>query len=529
MPMRRRDFLLGAAGLAGSLGSGIARAGNLPCPPGALRINDGSVAISECGSESALGGPAWFHGLKPMRWTPLAGGPQMAEPWQRGERLAEAVPPPPYFGNYGPRYLTAGWNGACVDSKGLEMIVALNGGHAARQENDAYALALGTETPHWRRVVESTPARDPESGVEYLTRSPLKDGNGAAYKTPLFLPGWTLDGPQPRIAFDDREPDLGIVHRRPRTLHTCSHYHYSNGKIWYPIMNSWDRGTGETSLVKLALDIDALRREPELGAWRYGDLGPWSYLGTISEQREGATDSFGFGVASLDPTSGRIWYVGQRSTAYWSLETLGPSAGSHTYYRDAPVNKDLSSSAGAIAHDIRVSRGGVTSLFVIMEQGSYRVWILDTALAGRGNGWSVVEPDNARLLQWSRSLQTMAPGYVGYPSAYGMVYDASSMGFLAYNCDQMPDRGAVRVLRIPIRSDGTYEPGGRWRWENVHLDGEGPDENNPGAGGTGGGGGSYTRFSRIDDFAGSGDALLMHLSRYDKPTWVCRIPKGAFA
>jgi hypothetical protein len=441
--------------------------------------------------------------------------------------LAEAVPPPPYFNEYGPRFLTAGWNGACVDTDHLEMIVALNGGHSARQENDAYALNLASEVPGWRRLVESTPIRDPSSGKEFFTRGQLTDPDNQPYQSPLLVPGWVLDGPQPDIKFNDRHPDLRLVRRRPRSLHTCSHYHYSDGKVWYPIMNSWDRGTGDTSLVKLALDVASLRRDPALGRWRYGDPGPWQYLGTIPEQTSGRTDAYGFGVAALDRSTGKLWYAGQKTSTYWSMDTLGPNAGAHQFFADAPREKDFSSSAGSIAHDVRMSSGSPTSLFVIMEQGTYRVWVLDTRLAGTGKAWIAVEPVNSSAMQWSFNLQKVEPGYVGYPAAYGMVYHAPGRCFLAYNCDQLPDRAVVRVLKIPYRSDGTYDPRGEWRWSEARLGSVGPDENNP-TPGIGGGGGSYTRFNCLPNFGGTPDSLLVHLSQYDRPTWVCRLPHGAF-
>jgi hypothetical protein len=472
--------------------------------------------------------PRWFAALPRRVWTPLAGGEQMPAAWQRGNRLAEAVPPPPYFDNLGPRFLTAGWNGACVDPDGMEMMLALNGGHSARQENDAYALDLGSEAPGWRMIVESTPASDATSGAPLLSRSRVVDDAGRQYLAPMRVPGWTLDGPHPGIAFDDRDPDLSRIRRRPRTLHTCSHYHYSNGRVWFPIMNSWDRGTGDTSLVKLSLDVAGLRANPKLAKWRHADLGPWQYLGAIREQVSGGMDSYGFGVAALDRTTGKLWYVGQKSTSYWSMETRGSAAGSHTFYDDAPRSKDLSSSAGAIATGIRTDEGRATCLFVMLEQGSHRVWILDTGRAGRGDAWSVVEPVNASSLEWAHSLRKVAPDYAGHTAAYGMVYFEPGKCFLAYNCDQIPDRAAVRVLRIPLRSDGTWNPHGDWVWSESRLGGPGPDLNNPTARGIGGGGGSYTRFNSVPDFAGTGDALLLHLSHFDRPTWVCRLPADAF-
>ena len=483
-------------------------------------------------------GPAWFQALEPFRWTAVAGGPSMSGDWQGGDRLAEVVPPGPYFGNWGPRYLTAGWNGACVDTGNREMIVALNGGHAAWQYNDAYALDLNADVPSWRRIVDGTPEVDPSNGRRYydaynnksLEPSPdgyqdkVLDPNGLAYLRPLLVPGWLGDGPQPLIAHSDRSPNLGLVVRRPRTLHTCSHYHYSNGRVWYPIMNAWNHGTGLTSLVKLALDVDALRQNPALKNWSYADLGPWRYLGTISEQTSGDTDAFGFGVAALDRSTGKIWYVGQRAPSYWSMDTLGPAAGQHAYFNDAPREKDLRASGGAIAHALPVAGGGAISLFVMMEVGTYRLWVFDISKAGTGKGWSVVSPENAGSFEWAAGLKAVEPGYSGYPAAYGMVYHEPSRCFFAYNCDQMPNRAALRKLSIPLRKDGTYDPQGTWAWSEIGLGGQAPAVNNPTSGSIGGGGGSYTRFNIFPDFAGTGEALLVHLSQFDEATSVCKLP-----
>ena len=131
-------------------------------------------------------------------------------------------------------------------------------------------------------------------------------------------------------------------------------------------------------------------------------------------------------------------------------------------------------------------------------------------------------------MQWAVNLQKIVSGYSGYPAAYGMVYHAPGRCFLAYNCDQLPDRAVVRVLKIPFRADGTYDPRGEWRWSEARLGAEGPDDNNPKTPGIGGGGGSYTRFNCLTDFAGTRDSLLLHLSRYDRPTWICRLPPDAF-
>jgi len=535
--MKRREFLAAAALTAS--GSWSIRTLGQPCPPPSVSISGGTATRASCNSGSKSG-PAWFNRIDPLKWTSIAGGPGMSESWQSGDRLAEAVPPGPYFGNWGPRYLTAGWNGACVDPENREMIIALNGGHAAWQYNDAYALDLGSDVPSWRRIVDATPEVDPTDGTRYYDAwnndtlspgpdrylDPVVDQDGMAYARPLLVPGWLGDGPQPQIRYSDRSPDLSRVLRRPRTVHTCSHYHYSNGRVWYPILNAWNQGSGRTSLVKLALDLDLLRKSPVLKSWRYGSPGPWRYIGAITEQTGGDTDTFGFGVAALDSSTGRIWYTGQRTSSYWSMETLGTAAGKHTYYDDAPRDKPLSSSAGAIAYGLPQADGSTTSLFVLMEVGTFRLWVLDTSKAGSGTAWSVVTPVNASRFEWAAGLKAVEPSHSGHPAAYGMVYHASSRCFLAYNCDQLPSRSVVRKLSVPLRADGTYDSKGNWVWSEIVLGGEPPAVNNPSARNIGGGGGSYTRFNIFPDFAGTGEALLVHLSHFNQPTSVCKLPPG---
>lgn len=534
--MKRRDFLSGATFLATSAWAG--RSLGKPCPPSTFVASGGTTAVTPCSAGTV---PSWFRSLEPNRWLSVAAGPKGSRSPQSGDRLAEVVPAGPYFGNYGPRYLTAGWNGACVDTDNMEMIVALNGGHAAWQYNDAYALSLASELPAWRRIVDSTPEVDPSTGRHYYdavnheSGDAVPDGfidrvldpSGATYARPFVVPGWLNDGPQPQIAASDRAPDLGKILRRPRTLHTCSHYHYSNGRVWYPIMNAWNQGSGLTSLVKLALDVDGLRQNPALKAWRYGDLGPWRYLGVISEQTGGDTADFGFGVAALDASTGKIWYAGQKTSTYWSMDTRGASAGQHRFYSDAPRTKKLSSSAGSICHGIRLASGETTSLFVMLEVGTYRVWVLDTSKAGSGDAWTVIEPANAEKFEWAAELKKVEPSFTGYTAAYGMVYETNSSSLLAYNCDQLPNRSTLRRLSIPSHADGTYNPQGNWTWSEILMAGDPPSPNNPGAGNIGGGGGSYTRFNIIPDFGGTGESLLIHLSHFDQATSVCKFVAGA--
>jgi len=520
-------------------GSWSARAGTAfgtPCPPSSVSISGGTSVKAVCNSTA---GPAWFRALEPFRWTAVAGGPSMSGDWQGGDRLAEVVPPGPYFGNWGPRYLTAGWNGACVDTDNREMMIALNGGHAAWQYNDAYALDLNSDVPSWRRIVDATPEVDPKDGRRHydaesnsaLGAAPdgyqdrVSDLEGIEYLRPLLVPGWLADGPHPAIPYSDRNPDVSRILRRPRTLHTCSHYHYSNGRIWFPIMNGWNQGTGLTSLVKLVLDVDAVRKNPAMKAWRFGSPEPWRYIGTISEETRDKS-AFGMGVASLDPSTGKIWYAGQRTSSYWSMDTLGPAPGRHSYYDDAPHAKDLRSSAGAIAYGLPTAGGGTTSLFVIMEVASLRLWVLDISKAGTGRAWSAVTPVNAEDFEWAANLKLVQPDFSGHAAAFGMVYHSAGRCFLAYNCDQLPNRSVLRKLAIPLRKDGTYDASGDWTWSEIVLDGQPPALNNPKAGNIGGGGGSYTRFNMFSDFSGTGEALLVHLSQFDAPTSVCKLPAG---
>jgi hypothetical protein len=245
--------------------------------------------------------------------------------------------------------------------------------------------------------------------------------------------------------------------------------------------------------------------------------------------KQGDSSAFGFGVAALDRATGKIWYAGQKSANYWSLDTLGASAGKHTFYDDAPREKDFSSSAGAIASNIPLAGGGTTSLFVVMEQGTYRIWILEIPKAGTGQAWYPASPSNGASLEWAAGIKARTPDFVGHPAAYGMVYHAPSKSFLAYNCDQLRDRSVLRKLSIPLRSDGTYDRNAAWSWTEVRVGGAAPGVNSPTAAGIGGGGGSYTRFNLMPDFGGTGEDLLVHLSHYDQGLYVCKLPAGRLA
>jgi hypothetical protein len=121
--------------------------------------------------------PPWFTALPPNKWTPTAMGTAGSAPWQQGAMIADVRRPCPYGAKANFQDLSRAWNGACVNPDDNELLLVLNGGHAARQSNDAWALSLGTNRPAWSLIADPTPvyANDTDS-----TRTPYID----AYTSP---------------------------------------------------------------------------------------------------------------------------------------------------------------------------------------------------------------------------------------------------------------------------------------------------------------------------------------------------------
>jgi hypothetical protein len=367
----------------------------------------------------------------------------------------------------------------------------------------------------------------------------LNDGVGGPY------------GTHPDLLYSDPNPDLAklaATGRRPKTAHTCSHYYYANGKVWFAFHNAWNAGTGPSSAAKLYLDRAGLKSGTVKKEWVQGKLGPWGYAGPIHEIPMGAevSSSMAFGTGAIDRKTGLIWYIGAGTRSFWAMNTVD---GSHTFYKEAkPIVTRNPSGISAIGH-VSVAGGGTRTLWVHLISafggsgkwtGTNDVLVADITGAAPASppAWSL-KPTNGGEFEWAYHRAKEDPtwpksagGHSQPCSAWGLVWHAPSRAFLAYNPDQIQKQGlttrdaqsrsVIRKLAVPM-VDGVYDPAGRWIWSEVDLGPLAPDTVNPGAANTGGGGGSYTRFNILPNFDGQGNALLIHFSMYDKPVYLAKI------
>jgi len=269
--------------------------------------------------------------------------------------------------------------------------------------NDAWALSLGSDKPSWALIGHPTPVyrndtdnnrtpytdaytSPPEGTAGPPVRKPdgfddrMYDRNGNQFGfssgTAKYggrrVPGYLNDGvggpygPHPDLLYSDPNPDLGklaATGRRPKTAHTCSHYHCADGKVWFAFHNSWNTGTGPSSAAKLYLDRAGLKNGTVKKEWEQGKLGPWGYVGPIHEIPISASvsSSFAFGTAAIDRKTGLIWYIGASTRSFWAVNTTD---GSHTYFNEAkPTLTKNASAISAIGH-VPAAGGGTRTLWL---------------------------------------------------------------------------------------------------------------------------------------------------------------------
>ena len=506
------------------------------------------------------GTPTWFTGMDADTWYPIAtqGAPLpptgTLEAWQQGTSLYASVP-----------NITAAYDDLCQNNNGgviipeyKEFALVANGGHSGNFANDGYSLDLSAEIPYWYQLVESTPeeytdvrvstgstpglihslAPYPADGSE----DTIVDANGVVLAQPYFVPPTWADGPEvPYIAdanyrVNPEQTNYTNIRRRPRSLHNNAIPNYNNGKIWWPFMNA-PNVSGRSHGHKLSLDFAGCKTDYQLTRWSYGNLGPWQYHGPISEYTGTAfTTAADFGAGAIDRVSGIVWYHAGAGNMYWGMETTtdnGLTPGEHTYYTTTLVNNNALKSGGTAICRLPKSGGGEHILWVMQETsandpGSLYIRVYD--LSETPHTYSRVLPLNAENYEWAWGIKyaqtTLRPNFTGYAMGWGMVWHEPSQCFLAYNCDHIPPEHRNRVRKlIPPMSGGVYNPGGDWTWSEAILsDVNGmPEQLLPGKLQAGGGASSYTRFNLIPNFDGQGNALLLHQSAYNTPTWVAKI------
>lgn len=167
--MRRREFLVSTAGLAGALISPISRGQSAPCPPSLVSAVGGSATEAQCGLAALEGAPSWFEAMPELHWTAVATGAGAG--FAGGKRIADARyrhhdTKCPYHGvDEGRGYYPSGtapapnvlsYGGAAVNQDTGEML-AFGGGHLSYAGNEVYALSLRSEVPEWRCLNAPSP------------------------------------------------------------------------------------------------------------------------------------------------------------------------------------------------------------------------------------------------------------------------------------------------------------------------------------------------------------------------------------
>jgi hypothetical protein len=509
----------------------------------------------------------WFDSLAPLTWLPIAAGPERTDlpSGQRGARLDQVtytnthVWPTGYVGKPGiygsPNNYCQNSNGAAVDPVNGEVFLVSNGGHGGYMGNETMRLRLRTATPAWERFVESTPPDYlPPSGVNPDT------GNEGAFwslesHTYKAL-GWHcyLDGPQHTVPVT-----TGPVFRRPAAAHTSSLPTYSEGKVWFSILNSTNLNGGISSAAKYALNVQSVRDNPALKNWTYGDIRPWEFHGMRTDG--GAEDTQAYMMFSgsvLDPATGRIWtpYSAESSAPrrILMMETRGANAGRHQCFNHST---SFQVGPGNCPRIITVTdtTGATKKLLVTLSTKRYNVdvkryiLVIDLSLLESQpitysgipsyNCVTQHEVQEPTQLRWHNSEALTAttprdlPGTWGPGAGWGLIHHAPSKAFFAFNCDQSVDfdrvrRGALRKLSIPYDLQGRYDPVNfQWQWTEVGINTNGgvnvPSTCSPTGFITGG---SWSRFNVIPQFDGIND-LVIAVNSYNTATSVMKLSPQA--
>jgi hypothetical protein len=512
---------------------------------------------------ASSGTPTWFTNLAPLTWLPIADG--TGATGTGGSLLSQVtyqndhVWPTGFVGKG--RMIVSGdarnycqnSNGAAVDPVNAEMFLVGNGGHGGYMGNETMRLRLRTATPSWERFVESSPPDflpepgwDPDVPIEERTTS-----NRATfwYEESYLYPAlaWHsyLDGPAYATPVT-----TGPVTRRPASAHTSCLPTYSEGKVWFSILNSTNLNGGKSSPAKYALNVQSVRDNPALRNWTYGDIAPWEFHGMRTDGTEDTQAFMMFSGSALDPATGRIWtpYSAESSAprTVLMMETRGANAGRHQVFRHTttfligPGNcpriitvPDITGTTKKLLVTMSSKRWNtstnryviVVDLSALEAQTITHSGIINLACV---NEYVVQEP--TPLLWQSPERASVDPnGTFGPGAGWGLIYHDASKAFLAFNCDQSVNtsrqrHGALRKLSLPLNAQGRYDPVNfQWKWTEVPIAGDVPTTCSPGGFITGG---SWTRFNVVPQFDGVND-LVISLNSYNTATSVMKLPPQA--
>ncbi len=481
--MKRREFLVASAGLAGSILPAVSRGQVKPCGPATVVAQGGSTAQVNCGVITGSA-PSWFVAQPERTWKAVAAGGTLA--------VAYSSPTEQPGLNGGSFDITKAYNGACVDQARGEYLMAANGGHDNYRGNEVYACQIRSENPAWYRLLDRSPTSvvDPPvtTGSSSASSANRKDAQG---HNPNGYAAMYRDG-------------------RMRAQHGWHNNVFANNRVWYPVQAS-TAGIGYSTSHAWCFDrgFPGLATEPgQIPLGWSNDAGPWEWLGTSDAGLKGdQSKSASFGTAppaALDPVTGRIWYsredYGQNLWASLDTSTkaIRSAAGS--------ANPTSSSWAAVVVDPTGLD---LWRFFVINCRADNTLAILNLKASNpyAASAWTRVAVSNPAVIR----------------GGLGAVYHKASRSILLYDASDMRDASLYK-LRVPTNPDGTYA-GGTWQVSTV-VAGSGsanPSTGVPTGGGNASGQYTWSKFNIVEDM-GNGQSGLVVCMDTSQPVYVYKLP-----
>ena len=508
--------------------------------------------------------PSWFTSLPLLTWTPVAAGATTTQvqgstlaAWQKGATLKSVVSPPPYQDNKNQADIVVSGNGAAVNQLARELYFVCCGGHSARQENDSFRIVYAAEMPYAQRIADSTPFVDLDwhfdhtdevaepfqneywGRQQWIAPSPTIAASGTrTWNTPT--PGVTVQiTDYPACAGDGAVSSgsttrqqwkpwtittLNDIDDRPRTSHTGYTPWYVNGRVWFPIQNSVDEGSGPAHNIILSFDVTTVLAGTLPRPFVPGrDV--WDYWRQVPEN--GTVGNL-FGAACLDPSTGKVWYHPANETHFYAVHTNAANEGDYTNYNDPNAADNVFGNAAS----------------AICPVAGRRLWVVLAVGDNHANGLRIFNLESIEAIGANASncqVITNVPSIASKPwnfnhnkpgdqkKGWGAVWFEPDLSFLLYSCDDMTSDGATRSrnlrrLKPPLNPNGSYNASGTWVCDEVAIAGLLPDIvtalGTPSVSGC-----SFTRFNIFNDM-GNGQAMLVSQGDYATPSYVCRLPLG---
>lgn len=374
--MKRRDFLLGTAGIVGTTLPALGHAQSKPCPPPTFQVTGGSSGVSTCESPVLTDAPAWMQGRGVNEWFEIP-----------GTRLSSC--PPSQGAQYGsPGSKINAWCGATLRRQGSIYLIAAAGGHGDYGGNEVNALRLSADDPAWVELRPSTVTADiVNNSAVYLD---YRKAASHTYNTTQF------------IEQDDRLVIMPYAGLFASSMPDAS----AQWQAWYPEK----RVTASFSAVDWTAynagnDWDRAQMMAETGTPRRG------FYPTLPSNYVGA----GWGMMGCsDPLTGDL-YTGDNAAGLWRMKR---SAGT---WSQVSGSFALSAYGAAICVDQVVRNGEPYRRLMVVSQngaGIQGVYRLDTAakltgamgLASGSQPWSVLDTGHY----------------------HGIVYDSGNDRFIAF-------------------------------------------------------------------------------------------------